>query len=205
MMNAVGSWAVRLTRRAMRFSLRLAHWMARSAAAFRGPRLTPSGVQCSGTLIPLRRQGNAGVLVLARPHGARFEDLALMDPAEGVLEDLLGVGLEHDPLAGPPPPGVHLRQKALGEFVAVMLGVELGPQVDVALREAQGRKIFPQVLAVGIAGDHRGHHEAGVDYLAKTELLEKIVRSGEHCRCRHLPVDELLQPRKKNPVGEREL
>src|SRR4051794_5395594 len=105
MMNAVGSWAVRLTRRAMRFSLRLAHWMARSAGAFQG-------IQRTWPLIPLRPQGDARVLVFARPHGARLEDLALMDPSEGVLEDFLGVRLEHDALARPPAARVHLRQEA---------------------------------------------------------------------------------------------
>src|ERR1043166_5938429 len=84
-----------------------------------------------------RSQRHDRILVPAGPHLAVLEDLALGDPGEGLLEHLLGVGLEDDALAGAPATRVHAGMEALGELIPVVVGVELGPQVDVALGAAQ--------------------------------------------------------------------
>src|SRR5258706_11815051 len=93
-------------------------------------------------------QRQARILVAARAHGAGLEQLALADPLEGILEHFPGVGLEHDALARAPAPRVHLAEEALREFIAVMVRVELRPQIDVALRQAQRGEEFFQVAAL---------------------------------------------------------
>src|SRR2546427_12746776 len=65
--------------------------------------------------------------------------------------------------------------------------------------------LFRSVRGIGIAGEHRGHHERAVDDLAEAELLEEVVRPRKQRRGRHLAVDQLLQPRKQDAVGKREL
>src|SRR5712692_10178774 len=83
--------------------------------------------------------------------------------------------------------------------------VELGPQIDVALRAAQRPEVLPDVLRIGIAGEHRRNHEGGVDDLAETELLDEVVRPAEERRSGYLAVDQPLQAREQDAVGEREL
>src|SRR5215510_405956 len=82
----------------------------------------------------LRVHARDRLLVLARAHGAGGEDLVLGDPLEGLVEDLLRIGLEHDPLPGAPAPRVHQRVEADRKLVPVVVGVAIGPDVDVALR-----------------------------------------------------------------------
>src|SRR5207247_7664906 len=141
----------------------------------------------------------------AGTHRRGLEDVVLADPPEGILEHLLGVGLEYDALTGTPSPNVDLLEEALREFPAVVARVALRAQVDVALRAAQRAEIFLHVLGIGVAGEHRGHHERAVDDLAEAELLEEVVGPGKQRRGRHLAVDQLLQPRKQDTVGKREL
>src|SRR5262249_49294750 len=57
---------------------------------------------------PLRREPQHGVLVLALAHLGTGKDLVLRDPLEGFLVGLLGIRLEHQPLARAPAAGVHL-------------------------------------------------------------------------------------------------
>src|SRR5438132_11789502 len=98
-------------------------------------------------IVPLtRRQCDDGVFVAPRAHLAVLEDLAFGDPGEGLLEHLLGVGLEDDALAGAPAPRVHAGMEALGELGLVVVRVELGPQVDVALRPSQRAEELADVL-----------------------------------------------------------
>ena len=70
-----------------------------------------------------------------------------------------------------------MRVEAIGEFVLVVVRVELGPQIDVALRLAQRAEEFAQVFRVGIAVDHGGDHEGGVDHFAEAELLGEVIRA----------------------------
>ena len=63
--------------------------------------------------------------------------------------------------------------ETLREFVLVVVGVELGPKIDVALRAAQRAEVSLDVFRVGLALDHRGDHEGGIDHLAEAELLAR--------------------------------
>ncbi len=66
----------------------------------------------------------------------------------------LSVRLEHQPLAGAPAAGIHHRMEPLGEFVLVVMRVE----VEVAPRPAHGAEEFAQVFGVRVALDHRRDH-----------------------------------------------
>ena len=77
---------------------------------------------------PLVREGDRRLVVVARAHSAFGEDLVPGDPVERLLVRLPRVGLEDDALARPPAPRVHHRVLALGEFVLVVVGVELRPR-----------------------------------------------------------------------------
>ena len=151
------------------------------------------------------RQRDDGLVVAAGAHLAVFEDAVLGDPALRVVEGFARVGLEHDALARAPAARVHLLEEARREFVAVVVRVALGPQVDVALRAAQRAEILLHVLRVHVARDHGGDHEGGVDDLAEAELLGEVVRAAEQRRRRHLAVDQLLQAAEQHAVGERQL
>ena len=67
------------------------------------------------------------------------------------------------------------------------------------------RKNLRMSSGSGATGDHRRHHERGVDHLAEAELLEEVVRSAEERYRRDLAVDRELHPPEEQPVGEREL
>src|SRR3954462_13129135 len=147
----------------------------------------------------------AGIVVASRSHVLPLEDSALTDPLEGAVEGLLRVRLEQDALARSPPPRVGLREEALGKLVAVVLRVQLRPQVDVALGKTQRPEVLLHVLRIGSAGEHGRHHEGGVDHLAEAELLEEVVGAAEERRRRHLAVHQLRQPREEDSVRERQL
>ena len=66
----------------------------------------------------------------------------LGDPLEGLLVHLLGVRLEHQPLAWTPAARVDQRVIAHREFVLVIVRVAIGPQIDVALCAAQRAEEF---------------------------------------------------------------
>jgi len=122
-----------------------------------------------------------------------------------LLERLFRVGLEDDPLAGPPAPGVHQGVIAFGEFIPVVARIEFRTQVDVALSSLQGGKIAPDVLGIGRAVDHGGDHEGGVDHLAEAELLDEIIRTAEQRRRPALALDQELEAAKQHAVLEREV
>ena len=96
-----------------------------------------------------------------------------------MLEHLLGIGLEDDALAGPPAPRVHAGVEALGELGLVVVRVEFGPQVDVALRPSQRAEELADVLRLGVAVEHGGDHECVVDDLAEAQLLGEVVGPAE--------------------------
>jgi hypothetical protein len=78
--------------------------------------------------------------------------------------------------------------KALGKFLEIIVGVKLGPQVDVALSALERAEIFPHVFRIRSALDHRRDHEGRVHDLSKAELLCEIIRAAEERRRRHLTV-----------------
>src|SRR5580704_232733 len=82
------------------------------------------------------------LLIAARTHFAPRKNAALSDPLEGVLEGLLGIGLEHNPLARPPAPAIHLFVETRRKFLLVVVSVEFGPQVDVKLCPPQRQEVF---------------------------------------------------------------
>src|SRR5215831_18001659 len=94
----------------------------------------------------LARRGDDGVLVGARAHAAVGKDAVVGDPFEGLLVDLLGVGLEHETLARTPAARVHHGVVTRGELVLEVVGVAIGAQVDVALRALERAKELAQVL-----------------------------------------------------------
>jgi hypothetical protein len=85
-------------------------------------------------------QSNDGVRVGVRPHTglAALEDFPLRDPVARLRESFRRVGLEHDTLAGPPTTSIHDPVIANGKLVLVIMGIELGPRVDVAQRALEG-------------------------------------------------------------------
>jgi hypothetical protein len=66
--------------------------------------------------------------------------------------------------------------EARRKFLAVVVGIQLGPQIDVALRQPQSPEILSDVVRVGVASDYRRHHEGRIDDLTEAELLKEIVR-----------------------------
>src|SRR6516164_4743089 len=137
-----------------------------------------------------RCQRNNRPVIASRTHLSLGENLVPRDPLERLLEDLARIRLEDDPLARPPAARVHLRVETLGKLLLVVMRVKLGAKVQVALRPAQGAEILLHVLGIGIAGNHRRHHERGVDDFAKSELLREVIRSAEERRGRQLAVDQ---------------
>src|SRR5262247_2232561 len=146
-------------------------------------------------------QGQGRALVLAVAHLALREDAVGRDPLERLFVHFLGIGLEHQPLAGSPAPGIHLVVEAVGEFLLVIMSIELGPQVDVALRLAQGAEELAQVFGIGIAVDHGADHEGAVDHLPEAELLGEVIRPAEQVHRWGLALEQLLHPREQHAVG----
>src|SRR5262252_2994404 len=103
----------------------------------------------------LRGKRDHRILVPASAHPAFREDPALRDPLEGFLEHLLSVGLEDEALARSPAARVDLVEEAGRKFPTVVVGMQLRTQIDVALCPPQRAKELPDVLRIGIAGDHR--------------------------------------------------
>src|ERR1700720_242560 len=94
----------------------------------------------------LGRIRDGGSIVFSRSHAPFREDLVLRDPLERLLEDFLRIGLEYDPLARPPATRIHDSVETVREFVLVVMGVKFRPQVNIALRAAQGVEVSPNVL-----------------------------------------------------------
>src|SRR3984957_17511081 len=152
-----------------------------------------------------RGEGHAGTFVVARAHGAVRENIVLGDPLKGFIEDVLRVRLKDQALTGAPAAGVHHFVETDGKFFPVVMGVEIGAEINIALSMAQCAKILSYVFHVGIALDQRSHHEGCIDDLAEAELLEEIEGSAEN-RCRRpFAVDEKLHAAKEQTVGKREL
>src|ERR1051325_9765413 len=85
------------------------------------------------------------VLVDAGAHLAVGENPVRRDPGEGFVVHLFCVGLEDEPLARTPAARVDLVAEARRKFLAVIMGIEVGPQIDVALRPAERAKIFAHI------------------------------------------------------------
>src|SRR5262245_47791083 len=95
-------------------------------------------------------QRHGRLLVTGAAHLSFWENAVGSNPLERFLIDFLGVGLENQAFAGPPAPGIHLGVEAVRKLLLVIMGVELRPQVDVALGLAQGAEELAQVFRVGI-------------------------------------------------------
>src|SRR6478672_6172915 len=78
--------------------------------------------------LPPRLHLKDRVLVDSGAHRAVGENPVRRDPGEGFLVHLLRVGLEDKPLARAPAPGVDLVAEAQRKFLAVIMGIEVGPQ-----------------------------------------------------------------------------
>src|SRR5262250_947162 len=81
------------------------------------------------------RQGQHRLLIGAASHLVFGENAVRGDPVARRRERLAGVRLEHDALTRSPSPGVHQIAEARRKFLAVIVRIELRPQVDVALRQ----------------------------------------------------------------------
>src|SRR5580704_8836000 len=150
----------------------------------------------------LARYRYCGLFVVALAHAALGENGALGDPLEGFLEHVARVRLEDDAFARSPAAGVHLVVEPRGKLLLVIVRVELGPQIDIALRAAQCLEKLAHVLRLGIARDQRRHHEGAVDDLPESELFQEVIRTTEQ-RCRRsFPVDQLLHAMEQQPFGE---
>src|SRR6516164_6344449 len=149
----------------------------------------------------LARRGDDGVLVIARAHAAVGEDAVVGDPFEGLLVDLLGVGLEHETLARTPAARVHHGVVTRGELVLEVVGVAIGAQVDVALRALERAEELAQVFGIGIAGHHGRDHERRVDHFAEAKLFGEVVGAAEQRRGLRLAIDELIEAMEQHAVG----
>src|SRR6185295_9321784 len=129
-----------------------------------------------------------GLVVVALAHAALGEDGALGDPLEGFFEYLARVRFEHDALAGSPATCIHLIVEARGEFLLVIVRVQIGAQIDVALCPPQRTEKLSHVVGGRIARNQRGDHERAVDDLAESQLLDEVVGTAEQRCSRRLPV-----------------
>src|SRR5262249_27783850 len=143
-------------------------------------------------------------LIFAAAHFAARENAVMLEATKRLLERILRVRLEHQPLPRAPTPGIHLIAEAPWKFLLVVVRMELGPQIDVALRAAQAAEILVHILRIGGAVDDRRHHEGGVNDFAKAELLDKIVRPTEQRDRRHLAVDQHFHAAEQKTVAKRE-
>jgi len=98
-----------------------------------------------------------------------------------------------------PAPGVHFGVKALGEFILVIVGVEIGTQVNVALGAPQRPEVLEDVVGFRITVDHRSYHEGVVDDLAAAKLFREIVGSIEQSDGGRFAGQKELQTAKKHP------
>src|SRR5215475_6738922 len=146
-----------------------------------------------------QRQGR--LLVTGAAHLSFRENAVGSNPLERFLIDFLGVGLKNQAFAGPPASGIHLSVEAVRKLILVIMGVELQPQVDVALGLAQGTEELAQVFGIGIAVDHGADHEGGVDNLAEAELLGEVIGATEQVYGRRLALEQLLHAREQHAVG----
>src|SRR5207302_11505446 len=109
-------------------------------------RSTPSGIRrCALGLC----RADDGFLVVARTHATVGKNAAVADPFEGLLIDLLGIGLKHQALARTPTARVHRQVIAQGEFVLVVAGIAIRAQMDVGLGAPGGAEGLAQILRVG--------------------------------------------------------
>src|SRR5262249_26394289 len=90
--------------------------------------------------------GEDRVFLAAGAHLAFGEDAVRRDPREAFLVHLLRVGFENEAFARAPAPRVHHVAEARRKFLAVIMRVAVGPQIDVALCPAQCAEIFPHIL-----------------------------------------------------------
>src|SRR5215813_360206 len=95
--------------------------------------------------------------------------------------------------------------ETLGEFVSVVMRVQLRAQVDVALRLLERAEIAPDIFRIRRALDHRRDHEGGVDDLAESKLLGEIIWPVEQRGRRALAVEQHLDPVEQHAVLEGQL
>src|ERR1700728_2771700 len=95
----------------------------------------PEGGRCAtiSRRVPelLCSERHAGILVVSRAHGAFGENIVLGDPLEGLVEDVLCVGLEDEALTGAPAASVHHFVEADGKFLLVVMRVEVGAEINI--------------------------------------------------------------------------
>src|SRR5271170_242035 len=91
---------------------------------------SPPNSDCGGS-------GDDRLLVFAWTHRIGFEYVVAGNPFERLLKYRLRVGLEHDAFPGTPTARVHSRMEALREFATIIMGVEFGTNIDIALGAAQ--------------------------------------------------------------------
>jgi hypothetical protein len=89
------------------------------------------------------------IFVAAVAHAAPSAKMPWRDPFEGLIVGFLRLGFEHEPLARAPAPRTHHRVEALWELVLVVMRVEVGAQVEIALPTPQGTEVFAQINGAG--------------------------------------------------------
>src|SRR5919198_2683679 len=124
------------------------------ASAANGPAAPAITCRRVGLMLPpiaryeLRRCGDHRILVTARAYDTVSEDAMVGDPLEHLLINLLCVGLEHEALARTPAARVHHGVVTRRKFLRVVVGVQIGPQIDVALRALERAEELAQVFGV---------------------------------------------------------
>src|SRR5687767_266374 len=71
---------------------------------------------------------------------------------------------------GSPTTRIHCVMEPNRELPPVIMGVELGPKINVSLRFSKCPEILSDVPWVGISRDHRCHHKRRIYDLSKAKL-----------------------------------
>src|SRR5215208_545442 len=159
----------------------------------------------SRRVVASSRRGQDSVFVFARAHAGVGENPVVGDPFESLLVDLLGVGLEYEALSRTPPACVHPGVITHRKFVPVVVRVEFGSQIDVALRAPQCAEELAYVFRIGIARQRSCDHERRVDDFAETKLLCEIIRTREQCRRLRFAFEQLIKAVEQHAVSKSEI
>src|SRR5215468_9828496 len=142
--------------------------------------------------------------VVARAHLSGLEDPVLGYPVKRPLKGLFVVGLEDDPFARSPAPRVHHGVEMFWKLALIVVRVEVGSQINVALRPLQGPEIFADVVRLRIAIDHRRDHKGVIDDFAEAQLFGEIIGTAEQSYRRRSTRQKQLEAAEQHAFRERQ-
>ena len=132
------------------------------------------------------------LLVVARAHSAFGEDVVLGRSIRSIARTPGGCRARTRCARRGPSGACPCGRETARGIRSVVMGVELGPQVDVALRALQRGEGLRR-SADRVAGDHRRHHEGRIDDFPEAELLREVIGAAEQ-RGRRAPARRSAAP-----------